>query len=55
MEYGKQRTSFQRDFIKVAEIFKNIKLDEITNIDIPNVKVRTLKPIVNGKRLKRYI
>ena len=30
--------------------FKNIKLNEITDIDIPNIKVRTLNPLVNGKR-----
>lgn len=47
--------SCDSELLSLLDIFKNIKLDEITNIDIPNVKVRTLKPIVNGKRLKRYI
>lgn len=32
--------------------FENKKLDDIPKIELPNVKVRDLNPIVNGKRIK---
>ena len=32
--------------------FKNIKKDEIPNLELPFVKVRTLNPLVHNKRLK---
>lgn len=31
--------------------FKNIKLDEIPNFNMPIVKIRSLSPLVNGKRI----
>ena len=48
------KKSCDRELISLLEKFKNIKLNEIDNIDIPNAKVRYLEPIVNGKRLKRW-
>lgn len=45
----------QKD-IKLKELiykFKNITYEEIPNFDIPNVKKRSLNPLVNRKRLKR--
>ena len=30
--------------------FENIDIDSIPKTDIPNVKVRVLKPLVSGKR-----
>ena len=44
----------QKD-IKLKELiykFKNISYEEIPNFDIPNVKKRSLNPLVNRKRLK---
>ena len=38
------------DIIALLQAFKNIKKKEITNIELPNVKVRKLSPLVNGKR-----
>ena len=32
--------------------FKNIKKDEIKDIEIPKIKVRKLNPLVNGKRME---
>jgi len=31
-------------------LFENIDIDSIPKIDIPNVKVRVLRALVNGKR-----
>ena len=47
------KKSCDRELISLLEKFKNIKLNEIDNIDIPNAKIRYLEPVVNGKRLKR--
>ena len=38
------------EILFMLDRFKNIKLNEITDIDIPNIKARTLNPLVNGKR-----
>ena len=32
--------------------FENIKKEEIPNIKLPKVKIRDLKPIVNGTRIE---
>ena len=39
------------DIKEKINIFKNIKLEEIPNIDLPKVKSRKLNPLVNGKRI----
>jgi len=33
-------------------LFETIKLEEIPEINLPNVKIRDLNPLVNGKRIK---
>lgn len=38
------------DIIALLQVFRNVKKKEITNIELPNVKVRKLSPLVNGKR-----
>jgi len=37
---------------KLLHNFKNITIQDIPNIELSNVKIRNLNPIVNGKRLK---
>ena len=37
---------------RLIEKFKNIKKEDIPNIELPKVKVRSLNPLVNGKRIK---
>ena len=32
--------------------FENITVDQIPNINLPNVKIRDLNPLVQGKRIK---
>ena len=32
--------------------FENITLDEIPSICLPNIKIRSLNPLVQGKRIK---
>lgn len=36
----------------LIDIFETIKLDNIPDAKLPNVKVRVISPIVNGKRIK---
>lgn len=36
----------------LIEKFKTIKKEDIPNIELPKVKVRSLNPLVNGKRIK---
>jgi hypothetical protein len=45
---GIENKTFQKDFTK----FKTIKCNEIPEIDLPNIKVRDLNPLVRGKRFK---
>ena len=40
------------DLLKLIYKFENIKKSDIGMIDLPNIKIRDLKPIVNGKRVK---
>lgn len=40
------------DLLKLIYKFENIKKSDISTIDLPNIKIRDLKPIVNGKRVK---
>ena len=37
---------------KLINNFETIKLEDIPNIELTNVKIRDLNPLVNGKRLK---
>ncbi len=41
-----------KDLLKLIYKFENIKKSDIDMIDLPNIKIRDLKPIVNGKRVK---
>lgn len=36
---------------KLLSKFQNIKISEIPNINVPNIKIRNLNPIVNNKRI----
>ena len=40
-----------KEFNELFLKFKNIKMNEIPNIEFPKIKVRKLNPIVNGKRI----
>ena len=46
---GKQ----DKEFLELIDKFENIKKSDIVMLDIPNIKIRNLNPIVNGKRVKR--
>lgn len=48
----KFKKSNEKDILKWLERFENIKLSEIPDIELPNVKIRELNPIVLDKRLK---
>ena len=39
------------EILNYLKIFREIKKDDIPNIKLPDVKVRLLKPLVNGKRI----
>lgn len=41
-----------KEFLALIHKFENIKKSDIDMIDLPNIKIRDLKPIVNGKRVK---
>ena len=45
---GKQ----DKEFLELIDKFENIKKSDIVMLDIPNIKIRNLNPIVNGKRSK---
>lgn len=45
-------SSNDEELLNDLNIFKNIKLEEIIDINLPGVKVRELNPLVNNKRLK---
>lgn len=45
---GKQ----DKEFLELIDKFENIKKTDIAILDIPNIKIRNLNPIVNGKRSK---
>ena len=38
--------------LKYLDKFENITADEIPTFDLPNVKIRDLNPLVQGKRIK---
>ena len=40
-----------KEFLALIHKFENIKKSDIDMIDLPNIKIRDLKPIVNGKRV----
>jgi hypothetical protein len=37
---------------KLLYMFYNMTIDEVPEIELPNVKVRSLNPLVNNKRMK---
>ena len=39
------------DLIRFINEFENVKKDEIPEIKLPKVKIRSLNPLVNGKRM----
>lgn len=39
-----------KELLDNIDLFENIDINSIPKIDLPNVKVRVLKPLVNGKR-----
>lgn len=41
-----------KEFLELIDKFENIKKSDIVMLDIPNIKIRSLNPIVNGKRSK---
>ena len=41
-----------KELNKLIYDFENIKSNNIPNITLPNVKIRVLNPLVNGKRIK---
>ncbi len=45
---GKQ----DKEFLELIDKFENIKKSDIVMLDIPNIKIRNLNPIINGKRSK---
>ncbi len=44
------KKSIDKELLDKINLFENINIDSIPKIDIPNIKVRVLKPLVNGKR-----
>ena len=46
---GKQ----DKEFLELIDKFENIKKSDIVMLDIPNIKIRNLNPIINGKRSKQ--
>ena len=45
-------SSLDMEIIKYLDLFKNITKDMVPNIDMPKIKIRSLNPLVNNKRLK---
>lgn len=44
------KKSTDKELLDKINLFENINIDSIPKINIPNIKVRVLKPLVNGKR-----
>ena len=44
--------SSDKELLSLYEKFKNVKLDEIEMVEIPEIKKRDLNPIIQGKRAK---
>ena len=44
--------SSNKELLSLYEKFKNVKLDEIEIVEIPEIKKRDLNPIIQGKRAK---
>ncbi len=42
----------KNDLDELMNLFYNIKLNDIPNIELPDVKIRDLNPLLNGKRVK---
>ncbi|MCI9247268.1 MAG: HD domain-containing protein [Clostridia bacterium] len=41
-----------KKLLELIQKFENIKKSDISIVNLPNIKIRDLKPIVNGKRVK---
>ena len=48
--FNRLKNNNDKELLDKIYLFENINIDSIPNIEIPNVKVRVLKPLVNGKR-----
>lgn len=42
----------KKDLDELMNLFYNIKLNDIPDIELPDVKIRDLNPLLNGKRVK---
>ncbi len=42
----------KKELDELMNLFYNIKLNDIPNIELPDVKIRDLNPLLNGKRVK---
>ena len=42
----------KKELYELMNLFYNIKLNDIPNIELPDVKIRDLNPLLNGKRVK---
>lgn len=40
-----------KDLLEILNEFKTVKINEIPSINIPKIKIRSLKPLVNGVRM----
>lgn len=40
------------ELLECFDKFENITIEEIPSINLPNVKIRDLNPLVQGKRIK---
>ncbi len=48
--FNKLKNSKDKELLDKISLFENINIDSIPKIELPNVKVRVLTPLVNGKR-----
>ena len=48
--FNRLKGSADKDLLDKIYLFENIGIDSIPKTDIPNVKIRVLKPLVDGKR-----
>ena len=45
------KNTYDKQLLDYFNEFENISQNEIPDIDLPDVKIRDLKPIANGKRI----
>ena len=48
--FNRLKNSKDKGLLDKLNLFENINVDSIPKTELPNVKVRVLKPLVNGKR-----